>query len=77
MIRKAAIRQDGKVYTGKTYNHISTRIYDMTHKLTGEHGFVDSNGNFIDSQSAALIAYNAGQIKRKKKYLKEGDILLE
>jgi hypothetical protein len=64
-IASAAIRQDGKVHTGKRHDLIIHAIYAVTGKrVTGEQGFVTSAGDFVDREEAARIAIAAGQITK-------------
>ncbi len=64
-IKHAAIRKDGKVWTGP--NHASI-IHDIAASggrtpVTGEQGFVTHNGSFVDRAEAGKIAIDSGQVK--------------
>lgn len=75
MIQTAAIKVGGKIFTGKDHELIAVRAYDITHDHTGERGYLDSNGNFLNMEQAAHAAFNAGQIKKRKKVLLPKDLL--
>lgn len=75
MIQTAAIKVGGKIFTGKNHEVIAVRVYDITHDASGEKGYVDSNGNFLNMEQAANAAFNAGQIKKRKKILLPKDLL--
>lgn len=62
-IRSAAIRQAGRVWEGAHHCQIIGRIWDHTRKpVTGEQGFVTSDGRFVDRVEAGRIAIKARQI---------------
>lgn len=75
MIQTAAIKVGGKIFTGKDHELIAVRIYDTTHEASGEKGYLDSNGNFLNMEQAAHAAFNAGQIKKRKKILLPKDLM--
>ena len=63
MIKEAAIRQDGIVYTGRRHHNI---IWDNVGKVkfhNEEQGFVTDDGKFVDRIEGARIAIECGQIK--------------
>jgi hypothetical protein len=69
MIVESAIRQDGKVYTGRRHpNIIHHMVQDcnITPPVRGEQGFVDDNGTFLDRKEAAQHAIDCGQIAALK-----------
>ncbi len=75
-ITEAAIRQDGKVITGKRHDLVIKEMilkYGFD-KIVGEQGFVTSDGRFVDREEAANIAFVAGQIPEKKDCLFSEDI---
>lgn len=74
MIKTAAIRQDGKIFTGKDHILIRSRVMDITHKADGEEGFITTDGKFVGLEDAALVAFSAGQIKKLKKRLHMRDL---
>lgn len=67
MIKEAAIRQDEKIYRGRSHSEI---IKDMVERhglskpITGEQGFINETDNFIDRETAAKNAIESGQIKK-------------
>lgn len=70
-ITAAAMRNDGKVYTGKTHFQIMRELIaspDMEGQdvakwlLTAEDGFVTTTGRFVDREEAFEIARSAAQI---------------
>ena len=66
-IEQAAILQDGIIYTGKRHNEIIKDMvnnYGLPKPITGEEGFVNELGEFVDRLTAAKIALESGQIER-------------
>ena len=69
MIVAAAIRQDGKIYTGLRHCYI---ISEMVHRfhlhppIKGEQGFVDEAGVFYDRHTAGVLAIREHQIEKLK-----------
>lgn len=64
----AAIRQDGKIYSMPPPMRHGHVIHSMVTKgcktpITGDQGFLLSNGKFADRKVAGVIAVAAGQIK--------------
>lgn len=74
MIKTAAIRQNGKLFTGKRHHLIIGRILDTELSYTGEQGFITTSGEFLTREEAAVYAYKKGQIKKKTKVLYSDDI---
>lgn len=82
MIKQAAIRLNGTIYTG--YSHGNIRLYDETFReearkfihteSAGEEGYVDEKGIFYDRREAAKIAYECGQIKEETNRLESWQI---
>jgi hypothetical protein len=67
-ITAAAIRHDGKVYTGRRHCQIIRDIVasTSTKRVLGEQGFVLEDGRFVNREDAAFIALASGQIKELK-----------
>lgn len=74
MIKSAAIKQKGKIYTGKRHHLIVSRIMDTELSYNGEQGFITTSGEFLTREEAATYAYEKGQIKKKTKVLYSDDI---
>lgn len=74
MIKQAAIRQDGKIYTtsrpGRHSDIIKQMICDGIYYEEplgwGEEGFLTEDGAFVDRIKAAEIAIRCGQIQECK-----------
>jgi len=66
MIKEAAIRKRGKIYTGKRHHHILNAALPFGYLRNGEQGFVDDEGNFLTREEAAIVAIKCGQIKKLK-----------
>jgi len=72
MITAAAIKQNGCVYSGipfkERHHDVIRQIVSVTKikPVTGEQGFLDDNGNFLDRKKAAIHALSCGQIKELK-----------
>jgi hypothetical protein len=68
MIKEAAIRKDGRVYTGHRHHNIinstKERGLPFGYFRDGEQGFVTTTGEFVNRQEAARIALELGQVKR-------------
>ena len=85
MIHTAAIKVYDVVWTlpRPTRHHTLIQAWSQAHYKDGknasipdghEQGFVTSGGAFIDRETAAKIAFSAGQIKESKKYLFSEDL---
>jgi hypothetical protein len=76
MIVQAAIRLDGKVYTGRRHNNI---LHDAAIKYglgfgglrLGEQGFVDDTGAFLNREEARAHFVACGQVPAKGKILSD------
>ena len=65
-IEKAAIRQNGNIYTGKRHSEIIKDMvnnYGLPKPITGEQGFINELGEFFNRLAAAKITLESGQIK--------------
>ena len=63
MIVAAAIRQDGKIYTGKRHAEIIHKMAEtLPIPIKGEQGFIDDLGNFLDRHAAGEHAIACNQI---------------
>ena len=60
-IQSAAIRYEGKVYTGPS--HANIHFSDRIPWKIGEEGFVTTDGRFVDRAEAMKLAKEAKQIK--------------
>lgn len=77
MIKSAAIRKDGKIYTGTKHCYIlSDKSRPFGFLKGGEQGFVTETGEFVDRETAAKIAFECNQISYLKKRLYSEDIFL-
>ena len=74
MIVKAAIRKNGKIYTGHRHHNILGDAKPFGSLKGGEQGFVTENYEFVNREVAAKIAFECGQIPRPKKILFSEDI---
>jgi hypothetical protein len=74
VIKSAAIKQNGKIYTGKRHHLIVGRIMDTHLHYNGEQGFITTDGQFLSREEAATYAFKVGQIKKKTKVLYSDDI---
>lgn len=74
-----------KVWRGHRHNHALAAMrdelsYELNRKQLGElhrcikHGFMTSENLFVDRETAAKIAFEAGQIKNPKKELYSEDL---
>ena len=65
MITAAAIRQSGKIYTGKRHGEIISYMVSLGYvpPITGAQGFVDDTGAFLTRHEAGAHAIACGQIK--------------
>jgi len=65
-IKAAAIRlKDGRVFTGKCHGNIIQSFpgkVDRQDTVGSQHGFVTSDGRFVDRQDARDVAVAAGQV---------------
>lgn len=70
MIKCAAIRKNGIVYTGRRHHNIINRDnypeLPFGYFKNGEQGFVDDNGIFLTREEAAKHALECGQISKLK-----------
>jgi hypothetical protein len=68
MIVAAAIRQSGKVYTGKRHCECISEMVALGYStpIKGEQGFVDDTGAFLDRHAAGEHAIVCGQIERMR-----------
>lgn len=78
MIKEAAIKKDGIIYTGKRHSDIFKSIQDRgLSKDTlrgGIQGFVTRDGKFVDRKIAGKIAYIFGQIEEPTDCLMSEDL---
>jgi len=78
MIKSAAIKQNGKIYTGRMHGEI---IYDMVlidgvkPPIDGEQGFITDDGKFVDRKEAAKIAFECGQTKKQLDFLYSDELI--
>jgi len=76
MIKEAAIKKDGVVYTGHRHCDVIRKMI-LEYKLTdtyGIQGFVTNEDKFVDRVEAAKIAFKCGQISNKKVQLYSEDL---
>lgn len=73
MIIKAAIIKGGTIYTGKRHGDIFPQM-PIGFLRCAEQGFVTENGEFVNRNQAAQIAYECGQIPRPKPELFSEDL---
>lgn len=75
-IEKSAVLFNGSIYTGKRHSDAIRSAAEATgiKPVTGEQGFVTSNGRFVGRDEAAQIAFKSGQIKELKDELFSEDI---
>ena len=81
-IFQAAIKFEDVIYTLKKPNRHEDIIKHMADDLgmktpiTGEQGFLDSNGNFINREDALVLARSTGQLLKEyhPKYLFSEDV---
>ena len=79
MIKSAAIRKDGVVYTGRRHCDIICEQFGKGISFKGlkkseSEGFVTDDGRFVNRQEAANIAFECGQTKENKQTLYSEDI---
>ncbi len=67
-IIQSAIIHKGKMYVGRRHHEIIHNIFIATgdRPITGEQGFVTSEGKFVSRVEAAQIALKANQIAELK-----------
>lgn len=67
-IKQAAIKLDGKVFTGSSHNSILKEMKDsgILNVLSGIQGFTTETGEFFNRKEAAQMAIQAGQVKKLK-----------
>lgn len=71
-ITKAAIKIEGKVYTGYRHAAIMEKIWEekpRTNIRQEYQGFLTSEGEFVNRSKAATIAFKAGQIDKDNGHL--------
>jgi hypothetical protein len=70
MIKSAAIKVNDKIYTGHRHYQIIPVALENNPEISyitqNMQGFVTDNGEFVDREVAAKIAYQYGQIKELK-----------
>lgn len=69
---------NGYVVGGLNYKHIANSVYDLTGFKVRQQdlrGFLTTHNRFVCGSEAAMIAYNANQIKRKKLSLEYFDLI--
>lgn len=73
MIKSAAIKLNGIIYSGKRHPEIiaANKFVNLN---KGEEGFLTKDGLFVDRFDAAKIAYQSRQIKRPKKRIISEDL---
>lgn len=78
MITQAAIRKDGKIYTGRRHAEILFKAEKYGLGWAGlkgaEQGFVDESGRFYTRKQAGIVAWKCGQMPRVKKHLLSEDL---
>jgi len=74
MIKEAAIRKDGIVYTGRRHCYILRDVEPFGFLKDGEQGFVTDKGDFVNRKEAAKIAYECEQIPSPKRILFSEDL---
>lgn len=76
MIKSAAIKKDGKIYTGRRHCDIlADRSRPFGFLKNGEQGFITDSEDFVDRREAAKIAFECGQINDKTEILYSEDIV--
>ena len=68
MIVAAAIRQGGRIWTGRRHAEIIWAMVDegLPTPIKGEQGFTDDTGAFLDRHAAGEHAISCGQIERMR-----------
>jgi hypothetical protein len=74
MIKEAAIRKDGEVFTGKYHSDIISRARPFGYLRNGEQGFMTDDGKFVSREEAAKIAFECEQISESKDKLFSEDL---
>jgi hypothetical protein len=68
MIKEAAIKLNGIVYTGRRHHEIirelARRGFDIP--ILGEQGFVTDTGEFLTRRQAGRLAIESGQVEELK-----------
>ena len=80
MIKSAAIRKCGIIYTGNRHCDILYDAYRTTPRIQlgtedSEQGFVTNTGEFVTREEGAKIAFECGQISEPKETLYSEDYL--
>lgn len=74
-IKLAAVRYNGKVYTGKAHDLIKQEIASAAGRpVWGEQGFITDKDRFVNREEAAEIAFAAGQTVKREEILFSEDI---
>jgi hypothetical protein len=78
-ITAAAIKVDGKIYTGQRHAQIMRKIWDedqhTDRRITQDmQGFVTEDGQFWNRYQAGAIAFKAGQTSERKRELFSEDL---
>ena len=75
MIKEAAIKLNGKIYTGRRHSDI---LHDKSrpkgYLKYGTQGFTTDDGKFVTRIEAAKIAFECGQIKEQMGILFSEDL---
>lgn len=64
----AAVKHNGKIYTGKRHAEIMREIWDEVGNVKipqDEQGFVADNGQFLNRFQSGAVAFAAGQTKHR------------
>lgn len=66
MIVAAAIKYDGKIFSGKRHNDVFAKLIELGYKrpIVGVQGFVDEDGKFYTREEAAKDVIESGQLKK-------------
>ncbi|HEY5588239.1 MAG TPA: hypothetical protein VIK86_04695 [Candidatus Paceibacterota bacterium] len=76
MIKLAAIRKDGIIYTGTRHGYIMHNPErPLGYLFNGEQGFITDTDEFVDRIAGARIAYECGQIVKQQDELYSEDII--
>ena len=75
MIKEAAIKLNGKIYTGRRHNEIlCDKSRPKGFLKYGTQGFITDAGEFVTRMQAAKIAFDCGQITEPARILFSEDL---
>lgn len=74
IIHAAIMYSNGEVLEGRDYHSITILAQKIGFPKERIYGFINSSGDFVLPQEAAIIAVNAGQINRHLKDLTPDDL---